>query len=283
MRNVFLLIQRFSILLLFLGLQVLSISLLVRYNKSHEARYLEWSYEITGRINKRYSTATGYLKLGENNRLLAAENNRLRNLLGSNFTTIDSSGRLVADSIGLDSSTTTRKFLWRNAKVVNNSVSSQNNMITIERGRLQGVAPDMAVMAPGGIVGLVTDVSNNMAIVMSLLHRKSSASVMLKRGGITGILDWDGRNPLLLQLNGIPKSAELKIGDTVLTSNISLNYPPGLMVGTVARFVPEKAGNNYAIDVRPGANFYSLEYVDVIENLQLNEQLELEKKAKKQQ
>ncbi|TAD92982.1 MAG: rod shape-determining protein MreC, partial [Bacteroidetes bacterium] len=83
-------------------------------------------------------------------------------------------------------------------------------------------------------------------------------------------------------LKGIPKSSELKIGDTVLTSNISLNYPPGLMVGTVANFVPEKAGNNYSVNVKPGANFYSLEYVDVIENLLLKEQLELERKARKQ-
>jgi rod shape-determining protein MreC len=282
MRNVFLLIRRFSILLLFVLLQVLSIGMLVRYNKSHQARYMELSYEVTGRVNKQYSTAIGFINLGENNRRLAEENNRLRNNLPGNFTRVDTLGKPVQDTVPVDSVTTIRKFLWRKAHVINNSVSSQNNMLTLERGRNQGIQPEMAVMAPGGIVGLVTDVSNNMAIVMSLLHRKSSTSVMLKRGNITGILDWDGKNPMLLQLKGIPKSTELKKGDTVLTSNISLNYPSGLMVGTIASFAPEKAGNNYSINVKPGANFYSLEYVDVIENLLIKEQLELERRAKKQ-
>lgn len=282
MRNVFLLIRRFSLLLLFLLLQVLSISLLVKYSKSHQARYMELSYELTGRINKKYATTIGYLTLGENNRLLAEENNRLRNQSGINFTRIDTSAKPVKDTSRLDSTTVIRKFLWRTAHVINNSVSTQNNMITLERGRNQGIQPEMAVMAAGGIVGLVTDVSDNMAVVMSLLHRKSVTSVMLKKGSITGILDWDGRNPMLLQLKGIPKSTVLKKGDTVLTSNISLNYPPALMVGTIASFEPEKAGNNYTINVKPGANFYSLDYVDVIENMLLKEQQELERRAKKQ-
>ncbi|TAD91804.1 MAG: rod shape-determining protein MreC, partial [Bacteroidetes bacterium] len=199
MVNVFLLLRRYSVLLLFILLQGLCISLLVRYNKSHQARYMQISYELTGRVNKRYTKATSYFSLGENNRLLAAENNRLRNALANNFTRIDTLGKPVQDTVKLDSVATIRKFLWRGAHVVNNSVSSQTNMITIERGRNQGIQPDMAVMAPGGIVGLVTDVSGNMAVVMSLLHRKSSTSVMLKRGSITGILEWDGKNPMLLQ------------------------------------------------------------------------------------
>ena len=255
--------------------------MLVKYNKSQRAKYLETAYEVTGRINKKYNNFTRYFGLNENNRILSAENSRLHNLASSNFTLIDSGAVLVRDTSVVDSSRLIRKYLWRNARVINNSVSGQNNYITLERGRKQGVAPDMAVMGPAGIVGRVTDISDNMCIVMSLLHRKSVTSVMLKNGGITGILEWNGENPGLLQLKGIPKSTDLKIGDTVLTSNISLNYPSGLMVGTIARGVKEKSGNNWLLDVKPGTNFYNLEYVNVIENLLLNEQQELENRAKK--
>ena len=267
--------------LLFLILQVTSLSLLVKYNKSQRAKYLEVAYEVTGKINKRYNNFTRYFGLNENNRILSEENERLHNLSSSNFTSIDSTARLVTDTSVIDSSRLIRKYLWRSARVINNSVSEQNNYLTLERGRKQGVAPDMAVMGPGGIVGKVTDVSENMSIVMSLLHRKSVTSVMLKNGLVSGILDWNGENPGLLQLKGIPKSTDVKIGDTVLTSNISYNYPPGLMVGTIAKAVKEKGGNNWVLEVKPGSNFYNIQYVDVIENKLLNEEQELENRAKK--
>jgi rod shape-determining protein MreC len=283
MRNFFILVRRFQVFLLFLVLQLVSLTLLVRYNKTHQARYMETAYEITGRINKQYNNAIRYLSLAENNRRLAEENNRLRNLLAENFISIDSSATLVTDTLVFDSSRVVRKYLWRHARVINNSVNSQTNFITLERGRAQGIAPEMAVVSAGGIVGVVTDVSENMAIVMSLLHKKNATSVMLKKTGTTGILEWDGRDAGLLQLRGIPKSTELKVGDTVLTSNISLNYPPGLMVGTIAQVEKETDGNNYRLQIKPGTNFYSIDYVDVIENLFLKEQREIEQRIKKQQ
>lgn len=283
MRNFFLLLRRFHVLLIFLVFQVVSMVLLVQYNRSHQSRFMEVAYEVTGRIDKRYMAITSYFSLGENNRKLAEENNRLRNLLTQNFTSIDSSSRLVKDTMRVDSNLVLRKYLWRSARVINNSVSGQNNYITLERGRNQGIKPEMAVMSAGGIVGVVTDVSDNMAIVMSLLHRKSATSVLLKNTGTNGILDWNGKNPGLLQLNGIPKSVPLKLGDTVLTSNISLNFPPGLMVGTIAKIEKDSEGNNYKLQIKPGTNFYSVDYVDVIENLFLQEQREIEQRTKKQQ
>jgi rod shape-determining protein MreC len=280
-RNIFLLIRRFSVLLLFLGLQILAISMLVNYSKSHRARYFELAYEATGKINKQYTSVTRYFSLGVNNRNLAAENERLNNLLSVNFAQIDTG--VVAEKLPLiiDTSNLTRKYLWRMARVINNSVSAQNNYITLERGKLQGIKPDMAVVSPVGIVGIVTDVSDNMSIVMSLLHRKSNTSVAHAKTGITGILEWNGYNPERLQLKGIPKSTQLQKGDTIVTSNLSLNFPAGMVVGTIVSFEPDDEGNNYKINIRPGANFFSLEYVYIIENLFLKEQRELEQRVKK--
>lgn len=243
---------------------------------------MQVAYEITGRINERFSAITRYFSLAENNRLLAMENTRISNQLKQNFTVIDTSLLLKTDTTKFDSTRFTRKYFWRPATVINNSVEFQNNYITIQRGRLQGVEEDMAVIAPSGIVGLVTDVSDNMAIVMSLLHRKSNTSVALKDNGVTGILEWNGTNPNRLQLKGIPKSTNVKKGDTVLTSNISLNYPAGLLVGTIAEILTEQGGNNYILQIKPGANFYTLDQVSVIENVFLKEQLELERRDRKQ-
>ena len=268
-------------LLLFLLLQVMAISMLVNYSRSHRARYMQLAYETTGRINKQYTALTRYFSLGETNRGLAAENEMLYNLLPDNYTTIDTGISAPPAGVSTDTTKQIRKYNWRAARVVGNSVSLPNNYITLERGALQGIQPDMAVVSPTGIVGVVTDVSNNMCVVMSLLHRKSNTSVALKKGGTSGILEWNGENPGLLQLRGIPKSAELDLGDTIVTSRFSLNYPPGLLVGTIAGFELDEGAAYYNIQVLPGANFYTLDHVYIIENLFIKEQQELEKRAQR--
>lgn len=281
MRNIFLLIGRFKVLLLFLLLQVLAITLLVRYSHSHQAAYMQFAYEVTGRINRSYASFTGFFALADNNRRLAERNTVLANELKQNFTFIDTSVVAREFVVKQDSTTITRKYFWRPARVINNSVSSQNNFITLERGQLQGIKKGMAVVSASGIVGIVTDVSDNMSIVMSLLHRKSSTSVALAKSGINGILEWDGHRPDRLQLKNIPKSAKIAVGDTVITSAISFNYPQGLMAGTIASFKVDEAGTNYVVQVKPGTNFYTLDFVSVIENRFLNEQKELEARIKR--
>src|SRR6187549_3978466 len=116
----------------------MSIMLLVKYNRSHQAKYMELAYEVTGRINKRYNNFTRYFSLNENNRYLAEENNKLHNLVTDNFTFIDSTARLLSDTSIVDSNRMIRKYLWRFARVINNSTNAQNNYITLERGKKQG-------------------------------------------------------------------------------------------------------------------------------------------------
>jgi len=282
MRNLILFFRRFSTLFFFLLLQVVALLMLVKYNRSHEAAYMQLTYELTGKINKQANKVETWFNLGENNKRLSAENNQLKNTLTNNFASIDTAGRPVADTTKWDTTGRQRKYLYRVARVVNNSVSFQNNYITLERGSNQGVNKGQAVTCAGGIVGMVTEVSGNYATVMSLLHRNSRPTVMMKNGLVSGTLIWDGRNPSLLQLTGIPKSTKLAKGDTVLTSNLSINFPPGLMVGIIDKVEEDKAGNNFIIQVKPGANFFSLQYVDAIENLMAKEQAELEARAKKQ-
>ena len=254
--------------------------MLVRYNRSHQATWFAWTYEVTGKLNKWTGSVSDYFGLAAKNEALAEENNRLRNLLAQNYSPVDTSGREVSDTFLVDSTRQVRKYYWRNARVVNNSVASQQNFITLQRGRNQGVEPEMAVVGPAGIVGVVTDVSDNMAIVMSLLHVKSATSVRMKNTGHNGILQWDGKNLGELQLTGIPKSAKVEMGDTVLTSNISINFPPGLMVGTVVKVEVQQGFNNYLLWVKPATNFYALDHVDIIENSFLKEQQDIESRIK---
>jgi len=91
-RNAFLFIRRHFNFLFFLVLQIISLSFLFRYNKSHEAAFLNVSTEVTGRLNERYNNIEYYFQLKKTNEALVQENLRLRQQLITNFEAPDSSG-----------------------------------------------------------------------------------------------------------------------------------------------------------------------------------------------
>ncbi len=276
MKNIFVFIRRYFNFLLFLVLQILSFVMLVNYNDTHEAVYAGVANEVTGRINNQYNKVETFFHLKENNRLLLAENTRLKNLLGIDFESPDSIRTVYLDSLYRDTLGRQRKFVWLPAKVVNNTVSQQLNYLTLHRGAKQGVTKDMAVIGPQGVVGTVIDVSENYSRVMSLLHRNSKVSSMLKKGNVPGTVEWDGQDPGYLTLKNIPKSTKLAKGDSVVTSYYSANFPPGIMVGTVDEVAKEPSSNFFIIRIKTATNFYSIEYVNLVENVQWDEQRRLE-------
>ena len=276
MKNIFIFIRRYFNFLFFLVLQILSLILLVRYNATHEVVYANAANEITGRINVQYNKVQNYFHLKENNKLLLEENTRLKNLLHIGFENPDSSKVAVLDSLVRDTVGRQRKFIWLPAKVVNNTVSQQLNYLTLHRGANQGVKKDMAVVGSQGVVGTVIAVSENFCRVMSLLHRNSKVSSMLKKGNVSGTVEWDGKDPHFITLRNIPKSVPVAKGDTVVTSSYSSNFPPDIPVGYVDQVSQEPSSNFSIIRLKTATNFYNLEYVNLIENVQWDEQRRLE-------
>jgi rod shape-determining protein MreC len=266
--------------LFFLLLQILALSMLFRYNKFHEAAFMNVAKEVTGGIYERVSNTEYYFHLKRANDSLVNENERLRNLAANNFENPDTSSLIVKDTIPLDTLGHYRKFLWRKAKVSNNSTSTQNNYITIHRGENQGVKKDMGVVSANGVVGTVVNTSANYATIMSLLHRSSRVSGSLKNTGETGTIEWSGDSPLFLSMKDIPKSAKIAKGDTVITSHYAIRFPPSV-IGTVYEIVEDRSTNFYTLTIRPATNFFSLQNVYVVENLQAEEQLKLEESTKK--
>jgi rod shape-determining protein MreC len=140
----------------------------------------------------------------------------------------------------------------------------------------------MAVLnSDGAVVGQVVNVSPNFSEVMSLLHIQSSVSAALKKTGDAGKLEWDGKDPRFVQLKGISKSVEVKIGDTVVTSKYSYNFPPDKIIGRIASISSDPATGFYLLKIRTVVNFNTIQQVHVVENLQRGEQLQLEKDTEK--
>ena len=282
LKNIFLFIRKYLTLLSFLLLQVIAIIMLSSASKTHQSFFASAANEVTGSINKRYSGFSDYFGLKETNRQLMEENTRLRNMLASNFITPDNSKQQFVDSLTKDTLGRVRKFTWLPAKVVNNSYTLQANFIQVERGSNQGVEKSMAVVSPSGsIVGVVTQVGANYSTIMSLLHRNSKVSAMLKKDNSAGTIEWDGTDPTYLTLRNVTKGAKVAKGDSVVTSNYSANFPSHLMIGTVADISSESSSNFYTLKIKTATNFFNIQYVNLIKNSRYVEQMQLENSATK--
>ena len=197
-------------------------------------------------------------------------------MLPRNYMNRDTSVRITQDSLPYDTSGHYRRYYVRDAVVVYNTVSSSKNYLQLNRGSNQGIKDNMAVVSSdGSAVGVVVNVSPNFCEVMSLLHIQSTISASLKTTGDFGTVEWDGKDPRYLILRKIPKTTDVKLGDTVLTSSYSYNIPPGYMVGTVADIKVDNTYGSFVLKLKPSANFYSLQYVHVIENVEREEQARL--------
>src|SRR5215510_11626365 len=282
MRNIFLFIGRYFTFFAFLGFQALALSFLFRYNKYHHAVGLGVANELTGWMNSKYANVDQYFHLKQESDRIHHVNDSLINLLKTNFLNPDTATQFVQDTIPYDTLGDRRRYVWRDAEVVSNSVNSERNYLQINRGSRQGIRDNMAVLNSDlSLVGIVVNTSDNFSQVMSLLHVKNNVNAIMKKSGNAGTISWDGKNPLLLTMTGVPKSDTIVKGDTVLTGTYSLSFPPLKMIGTVASIVKDNSSSFYILRIKTGANFQNLQHVFVVENLQGDEQESLDKATRK--
>lgn len=279
MRNLFAFLRRHSIFLLFFLTEVICFAFLFRYNRYQQSVYLNKTSELTGRLQQRYSNVEQYFNLKDENVSLRKKIIELQNQLSQNFQSADTTQEIIEGKFKQDSVWKERKYLYMDAMVINNSISQPNNYLTLHRGSKQGVKPGMVVVGPEGIVGTVLDVSANFSYVMSLLHKQSRVSAGLRKTGETGRIEWDGSDPRFVQLKDISKSSKPIKGDTVETSVFS-DFPPGIPFGVIEKVIPDKINAFYSIQVRLFTNFSKVRHVFIVENLQRDEQVELEKRSK---
>ena len=256
--------------------------MLFSYNHYHHAVYSGVANEVTGRISKQVNSVEYYFQLKRTNDSLVKANAALYNKLKEDFDLPDTTSRLAIDTIKVDSLLTQRKYLYMPAKVVGNSVSQQNNYIQIHRGASEGLSRDLGVIdINNNVVGIVMEVSENYAVIMSLLNEQSNISAKLEKSGETGSIVWNSKETNIVTLKDISKAAKVAKGDTIITSGFSDKFPYGLMIGTVAEVLNDKSISTFIIKVKTAANFYNLQYVYVINNLQREEARQLLNKVQK--
>jgi len=259
--------------LLFLLLLGVSLTLTVKTHSYHRSQYINSSNAVSGYTYNQINSVKEYFGLRQKNEDLARENARLKEILFNKKDTILEGKIVVPDILS--------NFVVRQAKVIKNSYSKQENFLTLDRGTFEGLRPDMAVISDRGVVGIVEKTSKNFATVISILHTKNPLNGKIKNSEHFGSITWDGKNAGYVQLIDVPKLATLKKGDTIVTGAQSAIFPENIPIGKIDRIFEEKATNKYVINIRLFNDMTSLGYVYIIENKKKVEQQTLETETEK--
>ena len=267
---------------LFILLEVVSLMLVYQNNAYQRNIMFSSANVITGHIASVSGYVASYLNLKEINRELLERNGELEMEL---LELQDQMEMMRADTVlfsGFASDSTERfPYSFVMANVVNNSVTHLSNYITVNRGRKDGVEPDMGVVSERGVVGIVSTVSDHFAVVIPLLNPKFRLSCKVLGSSYFGTLSWNGRNARFANLDELPRHVEFEKGDSIVTSGYSAVFPAGIVVGKVVDFEKQHDDNFYSLEVELATDFQALNNVRIIKNYRQAEQKNIEQEAKR--
>ncbi len=255
--------------LLFAVLFTISVGLTIQTHNYHNNKFISSSNFITGGVYTFRNNIADYFNLGKENEQLFQENLMLRKKLDQFKEAV------VFEK--LDSTILPNKYKYFTTRVINNNYSKTKNQLTLDKGQRDSIKIDLGVISSKGIVGIVSDVSENYATAQSILNTKSRINAKLKKSSHFGSLIWNTKDPNVVQLIDIPRLAQLEKGDTIITGGRSTIFPEGILIGTVKDFDLDKDDNYYYVNVQLFNDMTSLEHVYLIENNEAKEILELEK------
>ena len=269
MKEIIKLILKYHFTIIFILLEIVSFSLIIRHNEYQRAIFSESASTLFGNISSTITSIKDYFRLKEINESLAKENILLKNHLEAYEFLQDSiiQRTVVEGSIPV--------YEYIGAKQVNATYNRTKNYITLNRGRKNGLQKEMAVCTPEGIVGLIQDLSDHFAVVIPLINVDARISAKIKKNNYYGSLQWDGNDYAYSYLNDIPYHVEVNAGDTIVTSGLSKIFPEGIVVGYVES-VDKVTANFLKIKVKLAVDFKRINHVYVILNNKKNEQTSLE-------
>jgi rod shape-determining protein MreC len=258
----------------FLLLEIFCAWLIVENNAYQGTKFFNSSNGVVAGMNSFSQSVRDYFQLSEVNRMLAEENASLKKALDQQRKQDYPAANVLIDSTALTIPDTTavNRYEFISAKVVNNHVDFFKNFITIDKGKDAGIEPGMAVISPQGVVGKVKIVSSHYSVVTSILHIDVMVSAILKRTEHFGTIQWDGRNPDIVEFKYIPPHAAPVKGDTVITSGYNAIFPEGVMIGVIDDVKLNNAALFYDLKVKLSQDFRKLSFVNVVKNHRQEEQ-----------
>ena len=253
---------------LFILLEAVSLMLVYRNNAYQRNIIFSSANVVTGYIASISGSVTSYLNLRDINKELLERNGQLELQMLDLQDQLDA---LIADTVSFKgfAPDSTEQFPYL------------SNYITVDKGKLDGIMPDMGVVSERGVVGIVSTVSDHFSVIIPLLNPKFRLSCKVLGSSYFGSLSWNGRNTLYANLDELPRHVEFQKGDTIVTSGYSAVFPSGIIVGTVADFEKQHDDNFYSLQVELATDFQALNNVRIIKNFRQTEQIGVEQEAKR--
>lgn len=159
------------------------------------------------------------------------------------------------------------------AHVIGKGTSNWFNTFTINKGSKDGIKVDMNVIAGSGLVGIVTDVGKNYAVVRAIIDDTSNVSGMILSNNdnciVSGNLKSMTESNMITFSNLEDSEDKVSTGDSVVTSNISDKYLPGLLIGYVTDITEDNNNLTKSGEITPVVDFKHLQ--DVLVIMQLKE------------
>ncbi|NBL64566.1 rod shape-determining protein MreC [Flavobacterium sp. NST-5] len=268
MQQIFNFLLKNSNKLLFLLLLGISLVLTIQSHSYHRSKVVTSANYVSGGVYEKVNDVKEYLSLKSQNEQLAQENALLRKLL---YNSTDSTEIVVKDSLkGFE------KINVIQSKIIKNSYNVKENYLTLNSGAKAGIKPDMGVVNSLGIVGIVEHTSKNYATVISVLNTKIKINAKFKKSNHFGTLTWNGKSTGFLQLVDVPRLAQVRKGDTIVTGNESVTFPPGIGIGTIDKVYTDKVTNYYTLDIKLFNDMTNLGHVYILENYEKKEIEQLE-------
>lgn len=254
------------VLLLIISLSFLSLNdnSQVKNLKTFTLGYFAFLNSAVANISKIFSDSDEILELKRQNAELMLQVNRLRDYGLEN----DELKKLLDFKEKSD-------VPLVSAAIVSQLVSKVQGNFVINVGLSDSISVGMPVVNGKGLIGLITDVADDFAVVRTLHNSRLSLAVIDQRSNVAGILDWDGNN---LIMKNIPTTYDVKIGDRIITSEFSTIFPPSIPVGFVIDKESNISGLLNNVTIQPFVDLNSVKNVLVmkivqskqINNLELN-------------
>lgn len=278
MRNLLAFLAKYNHWFVFILLEVISFALLFRYNSFQGSVFFSSANAVAGKIYEYRSDVTTFFSMSQNNKRLTERNLMLEQEVKTLSQYI---ARNNGDSLVLDKyqKQMLKDFRLIPAKVISSSLDKEDNLITLDKGKADGIHEDMGVACGMGIVGVVYMASDHYSIVIPVINKNSNISVTIKKRGYFGFLHWKGGPADIAYIDDVPRHAKFALGDYVVTNGYSSIFPSGIMVGKILHVFNSSDGLSYRVQLRLATDFGNLRHVCVIDNTPLKDKAMLLKAA----
>ncbi len=273
MQQIFNFIFKNSNRLLFLLLLCVSLLLTIQSHSYHKSRVISSANFLTGGVYEKINNITEYLNLKTENDALALENARLKSII---FNTKDTTSIEKPQNL---KGVAPEDIVV--SKVIHNSYNTHENFLTLNSGSNEGIKSDMGVINSLGIVGIIDRTSPNYSTVVSILNTKSQINAKIKKSNHFGSLIWKGKSTGFVQLIDVPRLANVRKGDTIVTGGQSVIFPENINIGTIFKVYKDDETNYYTLDIKLFNDMTNLGHVYIIKSKDRDEVNNLEKGNKK--